>query len=288
MFLTKPIENDYEVVIIPTKTIEDLRVSLNLPKEYNLSDMNIIDYVDNMRNQDYSTLLFMRYILGYSYKKIQKEGNIYYASMSTACQTAIRVLRKEILEDLSPDNMGNKLINEVVYHKIANVLGLSGKTVFECIEWLMRFDYKPSKNIDLMVQGIHHVDPNFIYPQYLLKKPPYPYNLYAQFLRGEVCGRSIKVKDIQSKYLRMILSNPQYNVGMFIYHAKDIFSEKNYLLTSKEKKILYFYYKNDLSLRETAERLNVSETILKSIVQKALKLLNTEEGIHFIHTGQFN
>ena len=95
MILVKPMEKNYELVMPTVKTIYDLRESLNLPKGCKLTDMNIIDYVDNMKNQDYSTLLFMRYILGYSFKRIEKEGNIYYASMSSACQNAIRVLKKK-------------------------------------------------------------------------------------------------------------------------------------------------------------------------------------------------
>ena len=286
MFLVKPMERDYELVMPVVKTIEDLRESLNLPKECELTDMNIIDYVDNMRNQDYSTLLFMRYILGYSFKRIEKEGNIYYASMSSACQNAIRVLRKEILEDLSPENIGNRPINDIAYHKIGNSLGLTGKTLYESIEWLLKFDYKPCKNVDMLVHSIQSIDPKFVYPQYLLKKPHYPYNLYAQILRGEIGGRGSHVRDVQSKYLKMILTNPQYNVGMYVYHVKDIFSDKNTLLRSNEKEILKFYYKNELSIKETSEKLNISESLLKSTIQRSLKLFNTVEGIHFIHTGK--
>ena len=286
MFLAKPIENNYELVMPVYKTIEDLRIALDLPREYILSDMNIIDYVDNMKNPDYSTLLFMRYILGYSFKRIEKEGNIVYASMSSACQNAVRVLRKEILEDLSPDNIGNKPINNIVYHKISNGLGLTGKTLYESIEWLMKFDYKPCKNVDILVQSIQAIDPNFIYPQYLLKKPSYPYNMYAQILRGEIGGKNTNVKDVHNKYLTMILTNPEYNVGMFVYHVKDVFSEKNTLMSDKEKEIILFYYKNNLTLKETSEKLHITESILKGVIRKTLKILNTEEGIHFIHTGK--
>ena len=201
MFLAKPHVGDYEIIEATSKTLDDLRSSLKLPEQIKLSDADIIDYIDNMKHPDYSTILFLRYVMGYSYRKIEKESNLYYASLQGFCSSAIKTLKKEIMEDLLPSNISNKPISDLIYHKISNNLGLGHKTVYESVEWLLKFDYKPSKSIDMLVQSIGYVDINFIYPKYLLKKPPYPFNLYAQILRGEIGSRGLSVREIQNRYL---------------------------------------------------------------------------------------
>lgn len=288
MFVAKPYEEKYELVMPVYKTVKDLREALNLPENYSLSDMNIIDYVDNMKNPDHSTLLFMRYILGYSYKRIEKEGKIYYASMSSACQTAIRSLRKEILEDLSPDNIGNKPINDIVYHKISNSLGLTGKTLYESIEWLMKFEYVASKDVDTLVHAIKKLNPDFNYPMYLLKNPPYPYNLYSYLLRGRNY-KQIPVKDIHSRYMYKIAQNPNNNFYSYYNHVDEIFSERNLYMRIfiKDKDLNYvkLYFKDGHSVQEISKNLTVPETTVKAAIYRVIDLLNGEIGTEYIHCG---
>ena len=281
-FLIKPEKDRY-------RTLVDLKNDLNLPEEIDINDSLLIDFIDKMSNGDHSEIITLRYILGYSFGEIEKYWELYYSDPKSFCKTAVKHLRMDILNHFFPPDQLDKKINELVYHKISNRLGLTGKTIREVMEWLMSFDYPASKDVDTVVYKIMEIEPDFNYPLYLLKKPPYPYNLYSYLLRERSQSRNIPVKNVYRKYRQRLILYPNINFYSYFNHADEIFSENNIFtrifLNNNDIQFVTLYFKNELSVQQISRMLDISESCIKRAINKFIMLLNSDVGISFIHNG---
>ena len=270
------------------RTLNDLRNCLSLPEEIQLSNNEIIDFINNMKNQDHIEIIKYRYILGYSFKEIEETIDLYYDNLNSFCKTAVKTLRRDIINHYCPPDYNDLMVSDIVFHKISNRLGLSGKTVKEAKEWLMTFDYVASKDVDSLVESICKHDPNFSYPKFLLHNPPYPYNLYSYLLR-ERNKKKIPVRLIYSKYMQKMIRNPNKNFHAYFNHADEIFSDNNLYMrmyiSEKDLLLTKMYFKNNNTIKEISELLSISESSIKNAIYKIIDLLNDDLYNQYIHFG---
>ena len=187
-----------------------------------------------------------------------------------------------------PPEYDDLLVSNIVYHKISNRLGLSGKTVKEAKEWLLEFNYVASKDVDSLVEAIWKFEPDFPYPKFLLNNPPYPYNLYSHLLRKRN-KKKILVKTLYTNYIQKITHNPKENFHAYSKHADDIFSDNNLFmkifLSEKDLLLTKMYFKDKISIQDISNSLSIPESTIKSAVYKFIDLLNSEIGSQYIHCG---
>ena len=270
------------------RTLNDLRNCLSLPEEIHLTDDELINFIDIMKDPDHIEVIKYRYILGYSFKEIDDTIDLYHGNLNSFCKTAVKTLRKNIMNHYFPPDYNDLMLYDIVFHKISNRLGLSGKTVKEAKEWLMEFDYVASKDIDSLVEAIWKYDSSFPYPKFLLHNPPYPYNLYSYLLR-ERNKKKIPVKTLYTKYMQKIIYNPNNTFHAYFNHVDEIFSENNLYMkiVLSEKDLLFtkMYFKDKISIQDISQSLSVSESAIKAAVYKIIDILNGEIGNHYIHYG---
>ena len=270
------------------RTLKNLRECLSLPEDIVVSDEELVNFIDNMKNSDYKEIITFRYILGYSFKKVSDTIDLYYDDLQCLCKTAVKNLRKDIINYYHPVDLNDLPVSDIVWHKISNRLGLSGKTVRDAKEWLLTYEYVPSKDVDTLVEAIGNLDPDFNYPKFLLHRPQYPYNLYS-FLLKERHNKKITAKELYSKYMRKMIRHPSENFNAYYIHADEIFSDNNLymklFLNDRELTFTKMYFKDNLKAQEISRILSVPASTIKAAVYKFIDLLNSDIGTYYIHQG---
>lgn len=264
-------------------TMNDLMEKLNLPESITLSKEEILFFIQSMKNEEYSKILYERYEHGRSYGEIEKLFDMLPASCCRKCETAIKQLRNQILNHFKSND--DKLINLYLHSNVLKVKQFGSKSVQEVIDYLMEMDYRPSTFYDLVINTLQDNGLQIIYPKYLLKSPEYPYNLFAHLLYGEGLRITVPVKDLHIKYVKQIIYHPERNLSTFIYHSKKIFSDENPYLTERQKIIGKYFYEERLSITAISFILKISETLVKRELHKIITTLNSDDGIFFIYHG---
>lgn len=264
------------------KTVDTLIMELNIPDGVEVTKDYVISKIKNMKNRDYSTILFERYVNSRTISKIEElHSNLYYSHLGGTCKSAVKSLRREIIEELV--GIDSFPFGEYVRNSKITRRGYLSRSIKEISEYIESLEYKPSKDRDRVINGLIDIGYNIDYPKYLMKSPEYPYNLFSHIIQNDGILPSLTASEIRRIYMNEIIKNPSHNINVFIINSNRIFDQENKLLTMRQKVIASLFYRDKIRIPEISEHLDISESLIKLELRRVISIFNTEDGKSFIY-----
>lgn len=263
-------------------TVETLIEDLDLPPNVKLPKDLIVAKIFEMKDKEYSTILIERYLNGRTYTKIEElHPELYFSCFWSACRTALKRLRSDVIEEYV--GIDSFPIGKYMGNTRLSAHGYLSRSVKDTVKLISGMNYRPSKDHDRIILTLQKLGFILDYPKFLLRYPPYPYNLYSHIVQNDGIMPSFTALEIRRKYMNELIMFPTHNVYVFEENVGIIFDDDCDLLTWRQKEVTSLYYIEYVRIPEISKHLSISESLIKYELRKVVSILNSEEGKSLIY-----
>ena len=265
---------------------EQIYEDLNLPDGITVTKEEMIKYFDKLKAPNYPEIMYEHYVNGRGFTDIEREHPEFYRSRIYSCVACgIHSLRKIILEDQK--HIRDRFLLDFVNGKDIHSHPVFDwkTTVGEAVDYLETYDYHRSVVTDRIVTQMQNQGIEIYYPKFLLKRPAYPYNLYAEFLTNFRPKGHMLVKDLYKLHVDNICMHPDRSFYALENNKDIIFSNKNMYFSEISKTIGYLYFQEHVDLDVIADSLEVSPYYVKTVMAKMKEKMRHERFTEFMFSA---
>ena len=267
-------------------TFEQIYEDLNLPDGITVTKDEMIEYFKKLKTPDYPEIIYEHYVNGKGFKEIKDEHPEFYRERMFDCvKCAVHSLRKIIIDDRKPirDRILLDFVDGKMLHRHPKFDWKT--TVGEAVDYLETYDYRQSVVTDALVTQMKNNGIEIYYPEFLMKKARYPYNLYADFLAGFGPRAFMYVKDLYKLHVNNICTHPDRSYFALENNKDIIFSNKNMYFSEITKVIGYLYYQENVEIDVIADSLGLSIECVRDGLLKMKNKMRSESFTEFMFSA---
>lgn len=267
-------------------TFEQIYEDLNLPDGITVTKDEMIEYFKKLKSPNYPEIIYEHYVNGKGFKEICDAHPEFYREKVDYCvKGAVHVLRKIIIEDRKPirDRILLDFVDGKMLHRHPKFDWKT--TVGEAVDYLETYDYRQSVVTDALVTQMKNNGIEIYYPEFLMKKARYPYNLYADFLTGFGPRAFMFVKDLYKLHVNNICEHPDRSYFALENNKDIIFSNKNTYFSEFDKVIGYLYFQENVEDDVIAESLGLSVRYTKKKIREMKYSMRDEHFTEFMFSA---